>query len=116
MVCKLEVKFQTTLPTPEIVRGKLKELTGLNDIELHKDKAYVFIHPLIIPEVNFIFFDTEDEYVLYWEGNKHYYLIMATVESLIRLGGKFDYPLPSWVHQKWEEVKHLFDEDGAFKE
>jgi hypothetical protein len=117
MMYGFEVKFKNTPPAIEIVEEKLKELTGLKDIELHMDKVSQVRHPLfpLFQEMIFAFFDTENSYFFYSDNNKHHYMIKAIIATLVKLGGQYDYPLPSWANQKWEEVKHMFDEVGFLK-
>jgi hypothetical protein len=114
MLSQSEVKFEAPIPLPEIIIEKLIVSTGLSDISLVKDVYYKLVHHLF-PEVGFVFFEIENRYILLYGDNKIRYMSESLISVLISLGGYHPHQLLNWAGKKWDDVKHLFGENGVLR-
>jgi hypothetical protein len=108
MLFQIKVIFkQDRMPSPEQILERVRQITGLLDIEMIKDDPHRFRHP-DFPKMLFVFFPDEGGYTV-WTGEQNMtYMEGVTVAALVDLGGIYEYTLRDWSRKSWEEVRHLF--------
>jgi hypothetical protein len=113
MFYEREVKFKEEgrLPSPEEVLERVREWTGLSDLELIKGDHNKFVHDEF-PDMFFVFYQEGSSYKLLIDnGNATFhlynYMVEATIGSLFEIGGTRDSKLWDWTYKKWAEVRHI---------
>lgn len=99
-----EVTFDGLRPSPAEIWERVKEISGLKELELvFNDPDYEFAHAEL-GRAGFVFTNTESGYTILCSDQNPNYLANVTIAAMVDLGGQYDQTEPDdW--RKWSEVK-----------
>ena len=103
-----EVHFTIPLPSIQSILEDVKDVTGLQNLEIIENVYYRFVHPEI-PDAGFIFFVDGESYKFFLQEFAPNYLAEVTIAVLVKLGGAYaGRPLCNWTTKKWLDVGRLY--------
>jgi hypothetical protein len=109
MNTEIRIKFQGKIPSIFEVLEKLREHTGLADLQLNENKNK-FLHPLFDRNDFWVCIEG-DSYTICSTSFRSWYLIEALEAVLLEIGGHqtISSDLPSRAYRKWEESEDFDD-------
>jgi hypothetical protein len=117
MIITFNIKFEKPLPKSEDILKELRNNTGLEDIDYGSSGSRTFIvtHPLFLKPVFSLIFESElDQITLWLKQNSINYLMEATLATLIKLGGIYEFNFNELAKKKWIEVKDVYQNRKLF--
>jgi len=109
MIYVVDVFFNNVPPSPEEILVQLEKHTGVQGFKLIISSGE-FAHPYFEKTKYFVSYD-KNRIKISTFSDSQAYLIDALIATLISMGGEAEplYQLPEWASKKWDEVKHLFE-------
>ncbi len=104
------ITFKDVPPSLDKVLAKVRELSGLVEIEIKEvhETFKIFAHPLFNELYSFAIFKENNVYRFVRGWSDRSYLLEITVSALIELGGTYEGELKAWTNKRWSDVADQF--------